>query len=927
VSAALSPEERQRLETLFDRAADLPHAEHAGFVARECGSNGALRDQLSRMLAGLSGQDVLGALQPAPAPRTGTRIGPYKLLEKIGEGGMGDVYAAEQREPVVRRVALKVIKLGMDSAQVVARFEAERQALARMAHPNVAQVFDGGSTDDGRPYFVMELVAGEPITEYCDRRKLSTRARLELVLAVCEGVQHAHQKGLIHRDLKPSNLLVMPQDGRAVPKIIDFGIARATTGRLAERTLHTMAGQIVGTLDYMSPEQADPTGVGVDTRSDVYSLGVVLYQLLSGLLPFDHAMSGDTPLSEVQRTIREEDPPTPSTRLRRQARTVTSIAPLHGTDGRSLIRQLAGDLDWICLKALEKDPARRYPSVSELAADVRRHLADEPVLAGRPGALYRARKFVRRHRVGVVAGILVAAGVAAGLFGTVAGRLEAQASARVAAALRPQAHAHRLRQLEQEADRLWPAHPERIPELAAWVDRARALLDDCADEGYEATLAEMRAGALPWTAEERERDRATHPRAEELASMQGEVARLLAKLERGEIRGAWVLEAEERVRRLKPQIAALEPELDERRTWSFANEDVASSHDLLGGLVEGLEELAAQLEGTAPTRPEHGWSVPRRLAEAQRLRTGFLPGGELARRWGEALVQIHEAHPELVDLGPQAGLVPIGRDPESYLWEFWHVQSGTEPARDDDGKLVLEEASGLVFVLLPGGVFLMGAQWTDPTGANYDSDAQQGNREGPPVEVEVPAFFMSKFEMTQAQWMAATGTNPSVYQLGIVKQHPRNPVNQVNWDECVTTMLRLGLTLPDEEQWEYAARAGTTTARPWEGDDPLTLRQHANFLGRRQGTRDEFQPVTTVGSFPPNAFGLHDVIGNVREWCANPPYELGTPGGAPETLRMRMTRGGGSRDPEEGARSAFRAPFRKSMDDTSLGLRPARAIE
>ncbi|QDU66203.1 Serine/threonine-protein kinase PknB [Planctomycetes bacterium Pla86] len=381
------PEDRDRLVSLFDQACERAPVERAAFVERQCGGNTPLRSELERLLSGLAGEDAVTRLAGGAPLVPGTRIGPYELLERIGQGGMGDVYAAQQTAPVVRRVALELIRRGMDSAQVVARFEAERQALARMSHPNIAQVFDGGATQEGGPYFVMEYVDGGSITAHCDRYTLSTRERVELFIRVCEGVQHAHQKGLVHRDLKPSNLLVARRDGEDVPKIIDFGVARATTGRLVDRTRHTMVGQIVGTLDYMSPEQADPTGVDVDTRSDIYSLGVVLYQLVSGLLPFDLGSVGDLGFSEVQRTIRDQEAPTPSTRLRRQIGTATAIAPLHGTDERALVRQLSGDLDWICLKALEKEPGRRYASASELAQDLRRYLDFEPVLAGRPGAL------------------------------------------------------------------------------------------------------------------------------------------------------------------------------------------------------------------------------------------------------------------------------------------------------------------------------------------------------------------------------------------------------------------------------------------------------------------------------------------------------------------------------------------------------------
>jgi len=330
------------------------------------------------------------------------RIGPYRLLEKIGEGGMGEVWAAEQEEPVRRRVAVKIIKRGMDTRKVVARFEAERQALALMEHPAIARVFDAGETPRGRPYFVMEHIRGVPINEHCDRQRLTTRERLELFIEVCEGVVHAHQKAIIHRDLKPSNVLVTMQDGKAVPKIIDFGVAKATAQRLTERTVYTEHGVLIGTPAYMSPEQAEMTGQGVDTRTDVYSLGVMLYELLVGALPFDPRDLRAAGYDEIRRRIREEEPSKPSTRLATlPGERTTDSASRRRVDLPTLRRQLSGDLDWITMRALEKDRSRRYGSPTELAADIRRHLSDEPVEAGPPSRVYRAKKFVRRHRVGV----------------------------------------------------------------------------------------------------------------------------------------------------------------------------------------------------------------------------------------------------------------------------------------------------------------------------------------------------------------------------------------------------------------------------------------------------------------------------------------------------------------------------------------------
>ena len=327
----------------------------------------------------------------------GTVIGPYKLLQPIGEGGMGTVYMAEQTQPVRRTVALKLIKAGMDSRQVLARFGAERQALALMDHPNIAKVFDAGTTDTGRPYFVMELVKGIPITRFCDERRLTPRERLELVIPVCQAVQHAHQKGIIHRDLKPSNVLVALYDGKPVPKVIDFGVAKATGPRLTDQTLYTEFGAVVGTLEYMSPEQAELNQLDIDTRSDIYSLGVLLYELLTGSTPLDRKRLKQAAILEMLRVIREEESPRPSMRLS-TTEELPSIAACRNIEPRKLSGLVRGELDWIVMKALEKDRNRRYETANGLAADLRRYLDDEPVQACPPSAWYRFGKFARRNR-------------------------------------------------------------------------------------------------------------------------------------------------------------------------------------------------------------------------------------------------------------------------------------------------------------------------------------------------------------------------------------------------------------------------------------------------------------------------------------------------------------------------------------------------
>jgi serine/threonine protein kinase/tetratricopeptide (TPR) repeat protein len=415
-------------KSIFLAAVEMPPADRASFLKVASAGNTALHERVEALLKAHENPDSFLDSPAAhfgtaddlpfdwpPAAKPGvTMIGPYKLLEPIGEGGMGLVFLAEQQEPVRRHVALKIIKPGMDTRQVIARFEAERQALALMDHSNIARVLDAGATDAGRPYFVMELARGVPITEYCDENALTVRARLELFVQVCNAVQHAHQKGIIHRDLKPSNVLVSLDERRPAPKVIDFGVAKAIHQQLTEKTVFTNFAQLIGTPLYMSPEQAETPGQDVDTRSDIYSLGVMLYELLTGTTPFDMKRLGEATLEEIRRIVREEEPPRPSMRIGSLGDSGKDIASRRLVDPGRLSQIVSGDLDWIVMKALERERNRRYETADGLARDIQRYLADEPVEACPPSTAYRVRKFARRNRLALLTAMLVTAALVLG---------------------------------------------------------------------------------------------------------------------------------------------------------------------------------------------------------------------------------------------------------------------------------------------------------------------------------------------------------------------------------------------------------------------------------------------------------------------------------------------------------------------------------
>lgn len=841
-----------------------------------CAAHPAAADELRSLFAEHRGmQELLGVFgqgredsTPASQPdgaRVGDVVGDFELLSRIAHGGQGEVWEARQRS-LERRVALKLVLPYRINEKTLALFAREARAGGRLSHPGIVAVYGYGE-DDGRHWIAQEFVDGAwTLRDFIDAMRNEAelpvdyyRAVAVFVAELADALQAAHEAGVIHRDVKPQNVLVTATDH---PKLSDFGLARLT-----DESAMSLSGAVAGTWLYMSPEQVTAKNKELDHRTDIFSLGVVMYEMLALVRPFD----GDT-THQVAESIVQRDPP----------------------DIRKMRSKVPRDLAVICGKALEKATRDRYQTMGELAADLRRHLADEAIHAAPPALLERGVKWVRRNRAKSLAGA-----VAATAFVVISGlamSLEmsnralasktAEAEANAGEAQRKALDVMRLSlaqdhdDLVLEADSLWPAWPDEIPRLEDWKSRAEAL------------VAELPA----------------------------------LKAKREELRDA----------------PALEDQGSRLRWWSH----------MLDGLIADLEGLLAPDVGLLTpdgVHPDHGWSVPRRLAFAERLRAGFLPGGEFLLRWESAATEIKTAYPGL-DLPVQIGLVPIGVDPNSKLWEFWHVASGTEPLRGEDGRLDVEESSGLMFVLLPGGKYWMGTQSADPKGRNYDTEAEDDTV--PVHEVELSTFFLSKYEMTQGQWLRLAGANPSRFSpaqsAGNLQFDLTHPVERVSWFEINDLLDRVELRLPSEAQWEYGARAGTETPW-WTGQDRESLRLEGavNLADQAMGQvtdhwaaiddwpemNDGFAVHGPVDGLAPNAFGLHHVHGNLWEWCEDV-YATdfyGRSSGVDPVYRdeesaSRVSRGGSYAETAARTRSSHRSYDLAHDAMEHSGLRPAREV-
>lgn len=871
---------------------------------------------------------LLERLRSASNARAG-----YVPKSRLGAGGMGEVLAV--LDPLLRReLAMKVMREDVDPGEDharrqrrLARFLEEAQVMAQLDHPGIVPVHELGVDANGRPFLTMKRVHGRTLAQEFARlhapgdaggRETPTLSRcLTHLLRVCEAMAYAHTRGVIHRDLKPSNVM-LGDHGEVY--VMDWGLARVLalpaepTALFTDRSevrdespgssAYTRTGQGLGTAQYMPPEQALGRWSEVDTRADVYAIGAMLYHLVAGRAPFAEPPGN---AEEVRLRVIAGPPPP-----------LSLLAP------RAPVELVA-----ICDRAMARDREQRYATILHLASDLSAYLENRVVSAYRTGPWAEARKWIERNTsLAATAGAaLVIALVGLGSIGYV----QAVERAKV---LRL-SDAKVLEDLEREADHLWPPHPELVPAFEAWLARADELVGRL--DAHRAVLADMRSRARL----ERLSESSTDERGDSvglsiklsrLAQLEATLGWRLGQLQApADARSSDSLEAEVDAR-IEQSLASTH--------WRFLSLEDQWQHDVLSEFVWNAERWMDELLAEDSTTSLSGWSIPRRLRFARDLEQGFAEGGSYVSAWEQALPEIHAAYPGL-HLRPQMGLIPIGSDPESGLWEFAHLATGEPAYRDASGRLRLSASTGIVLVLIPGGEFWMGSQKDHPLLANFDP--QSAEPEQPPHPVRLSPFFLAKHEMTRAQWRRVNGALPDAASDGLDR-----PVGSVNWLECMETLAHVGLTLPSEAQWEYGCRAGTTSAW-WTGGDRESLRRRwaaniADQTAARAGVKwpgiadwpeldDGHSMSAPIGSFSANAFGLHDVAGNVWEWCLDGYSEdfyarspVLDPVAPWNGRAERVYRGGSFSYSAEHCRSARRAFDAPTIASLNLGLRAARGL-